>query len=210
MITDHVWPQSEGEPAKVDPCTRSFSLKLGSYIPVSSYAMRYVQCTLCSGEKTERRNWRFHPLIPWTPSPPSSDWASGKSVWRLTKIGGIKIIERKWNLVKRKSRNLHNSSWYKKKKKYGCAFYISKTDKIETPFQKKYCDTRGRIWTKWVIKNGKWSSIGRTFKDKWEGPMTGQMKMVWGTKDCSRQYQCGQTVSNNRMVHRASITDTSV
>ena len=151
------------------------------------------------------------PHIPWAPSPPSSDWASGKSVWRLTKIGGIRIIERKWNLVKRKSYNLHSSSWYKSwLTKYFCPFYISMADKIKTPFQKKYCDTRGRIWTKWVIKNENGHQLVDTFKDKWEGPMTGQMKMVWGTKDCSRQYQCGQTVSNNRMVHRASITDTSV
>ena len=44
-----------------------------------------------------------------------------------------------------------------------------------------------------------------TFKDKqWKrSMMTGQMKMVWRLKvgDC-RQYQCGQTVSNNRMVHQ--------
>ena len=27
-----------------------------AYIPVLSYAMRYVQCALCSGEQTEKRN----------------------------------------------------------------------------------------------------------------------------------------------------------
>ena len=149
-------PSQRGNLPRLTPVPGHFPLNW-AYIPVLSYAMRYVQCALCSGENPEKRNWRFHPLIPWAPSTPSSDWASGKSVWRLTKIGGIRIIERKWNLVKRKSCNLHSSSWYKSwLTKYFCPFFISMTDKIKTHFRRNIVTHEEEFgqseWTK--MKNG--------------------------------------------------------
>ena len=160
MITDHVWPQSEGEPAKVDPCTRSFSLKLGSY---HGLIFCHAICTMYimfwrKDREEELKISPPHPLGSFT----SFQWLG---FWKIC----LKTDQnwrhqnhwKEWNLVKIKSCNLHSSSWYKSwLTKYFCPFYISMADKIKTPFQKKYWDTRKRIWTRWVKKDGKWSSIG--------------------------------------------------
>ena len=116
------------------------------------------------------RKWSFHLLLPWALSPPS--WLGR---WKIFLKIANRIIERKefWNKL--------NGSWH---------FFTLQTD------IRSVSNSNGLY--NWCFQE---AVLQEDFHWQRKMPMVVQMKIVWRVKgESCRQYQCGQTVSNNRMV----------